>query len=56
MIVAINSKCPAFIDPPYWGDLQDWIDYREDLMRSDLPGVAPFVREADEYIARLTPP
>ena len=53
MIVAVNSKCPAFIDPPYGGSMSDWIAYRDDLLRSNLPGVEVFIAEADRMIARL---
>jgi hypothetical protein len=54
--MAVNSKTPAFIDPPYYGDLTEWLAYREELLRSDLPGLAPFIREADVNIARLRQP
>jgi hypothetical protein len=47
---------PAFIDPPYWGDLADWVQYRDDLRRMDVPGLAPFIREANANIARLSQP
>jgi hypothetical protein len=54
--MAINPVVPAFIDPPYWGGLQDWLDYRDELRRlAPLPGLGPFVREADEKIAHLSP-
>ena len=29
---------------------EEWIEYREELRRSDLPGLAPFIRQADESI------
>jgi hypothetical protein len=52
--MAVNSKCPALIDPPAPdAPLAEWLDYREDLRRSGLPGLWPFVREADAIIARL---
>ena len=51
--MAINPACPAFIDPPYYGDFTEWLAFREALLRSDLPGVGVFIREADENIARL---
>jgi hypothetical protein len=55
--MAYNSKCPALIDPPGpYAPLQKWRDYRDELRRSDLPGLAPFIREADATIARLRSP
>jgi hypothetical protein len=55
--MAYNSKTPALIDPPgLYASLQEWLDYRDDLRRSNLPGLKPFIREADANIARLHPP
>ena len=51
--MAVNPIVAALIDPPYWGGLQDWIEYRADLLRSGLLGLAPFIREADENIERM---
>jgi hypothetical protein len=54
--MAINPLCPALIDPPGpYASLQEWLAYRDDLRRSNLPGLAPFIREADANIARLSP-
>ena len=48
---------PALIDPPYWGGLQEWIEYRADLQTlAHLPGIQKFIREADANIARLRQP
>jgi hypothetical protein len=52
----IRTVVPAFIDPPYGGDLAEWIEYREDLRRSNLPGLEPFIHETDRVIARLSHP
>jgi hypothetical protein len=59
--MAINPATPAFIDPPGpYATLQEWLDYREELRRMNVPATAvrlkPFIDEADENIARLTPP
>jgi hypothetical protein len=54
--MAINPATPALIDPPYWGDLQEWVRYRDELAQSGLPGLKPFLDEADDVIASLTPP
>jgi hypothetical protein len=44
----------ALIDPPERGaTLDEWIAHRDDLRRSGIPGIAPFIREADAHIARL---
>jgi hypothetical protein len=51
--MAVNAATPAFIDPPYYGTLQEWIAYRDDLRRWNLPGLKPFIREADANIRRL---
>jgi hypothetical protein len=36
MTVAVNPLCPAFIDPPdpHYGSLDEWLAFREDLLRS----------------------
>jgi hypothetical protein len=48
---------PALIDPPGpYAPLAEWLDYRDELQDMDLPGLAPFIREADANIARATPP
>ena len=52
----IRTVVPAFIDPPYGGDLAEWIEYRADLLHMDVPGLEPFIRQANRYIRRLTPP
>jgi hypothetical protein len=54
--MATNSKLKALVDPPYGGDLQEWIRYRDDLRRMDVPRLAPFIAEADDIIARLRSP
>lgn len=37
----IRTVVPAFIDPPYGGDLAEWIEYRADLQAlAHLPGIA----------------
>jgi hypothetical protein len=53
--MAINPLCPAFIDPPdpHYGTLDEWLAYREDLRRMTVPGLKPFLDEADDVIARL---
>lgn len=51
---AISILCPAFIDPPGdYASIQEWRAYRDELLRSDLPAVDPFIREANRAIARL---
>jgi hypothetical protein len=51
--MAYNSKTPALIDPPGpYAPLEEWINYRDELARSDLPGLAPFIREANANIGR----
>ena len=53
--MAINPKCPALIDPPGpYALLAEWLEYREELRRMDVPGLAPFICEADAVIARLS--
>jgi hypothetical protein len=48
---------PALIDPPGpYATREEWLEYRDDLRRSSLPGLGPFIREADRNIARLTHP
>ena len=59
--MAINPATPALIDPPGpYATLQEWLDYRQELRRMNVPatavGLKPFIDEADENIARLTPP
>ena len=52
-----RNVVPALIDPPYWGDLQIWLDYRADLQAlAHLPGIQKFFDEADANIARLSQP
>ena len=52
--MAISITCQALIDPPgYFASLQEWLDFRAELRRSGLPGIAPFLRAADAAIARL---
>jgi hypothetical protein len=52
--MAVNSKCPALIDPPGpYAPLEEWIEYREGLRRMNVPGLAPFIRQAEAMIARL---
>ena len=52
--MATNPATPAFIDPPGpYATLKEWIDYREELRR--INGLKPFIDEADENIARLSP-
>lgn len=52
--MAVNPEYKAFVDPPGpYASLQEWLDYRGDLRRLDVPGLAPFIREADANIARL---
>jgi hypothetical protein len=47
-------KVPALIDPPGpFAPVEEWIEYRNELARSNIPGVAPYIREADREIARL---
>ena len=49
-----SSLCPALIDPPgRWAVVEEWLAYRDELARSGIPNIAPFVREADMMIARL---
>ena len=45
----------ALIDPPseLYSSLDEWLQYRDDLRQSGIPGIAPFIREADVVIARL---
>ena len=53
---AFASRAPALIDPPFAGSLDDWLKFRaemEELRRSGVPDVAPFIRKADREIARL---
>jgi hypothetical protein len=46
---------PALIDPPGpYASLEEWRNYREDLWRSDLPGLAPFIR--DNQILQMIEP
>ena len=48
---------PALIDPPGpYAPLEEWLEYRAELARMDVPGLAPFIREANPYIARLSQP
>jgi hypothetical protein len=48
------NRAPAFIDPPGpFAPLEEWIVYRDELHRSGIPGIAPYIREADCHIARL---
>jgi hypothetical protein len=48
---------PAFIDPPGpYAPLEEWLEYREPLRRLDVPGLAPFIREATANIARAPQP
>jgi hypothetical protein len=59
--MAVNPAAPAFIDPPGpYASLQEWIDYREELRRMNVPatavGLKPFLDEADDVIARLRSP
>jgi hypothetical protein len=55
--MAVNPLCPAFIDPPGpYASLDEWLTYREGLRRMTVPGLKPFLDEADEAIAHLTPP
>ena len=55
--MAVNKLCPAFIDPPGpYASLDEWLTYREGLRRMTVPGLKPFLDEADEVIAHLTPP
>jgi hypothetical protein len=50
----MTEVVPAFIDPPGpCAPTQEWRDYRDELRRSDLPGLGPFIREAAANIARL---
>jgi hypothetical protein len=52
--MAISSNCPAFVDEPSpYAPVEEWIEFRDDLLRSGLPGIAPFIREANRAIARL---
>jgi hypothetical protein len=45
---------PAFIDPPSsYAPIEEWLAYRDDLARLDVPGLASFIREATANIARL---
>ena len=54
--MAVNPRCPAFIDPPGpYATLAEWISFRAELARMDVPGLGPFIREADRAIARLAP-
>lgn len=51
--MAFNKLCPALVDPP-WCDapVQEWIDFRNELQASNLPGIQPFIDKANEQIAR----
>jgi hypothetical protein len=44
-----------FIDPPdpVFGSLQEWAEYRAALRRSGLPGLEPFITQADKIIEGL---
>jgi hypothetical protein len=54
ILQAINPSCPAFIDPPGpYATLDEWLAYLADLQRLDVPGLRPFIREAEANIARL---
>ena len=51
--MAISLTCPAFIDPPGpYASVQEWLAFRDELRRSGLPGIAPFIRAASATIAR----
>jgi hypothetical protein len=58
--MAINPATPAFVDAPGpYATLKEWLAYREELRRINVPatavGLKPFIDEADENIARLSP-
>jgi hypothetical protein len=56
MTTAFFSRAPALIDPPYFGSLEDWQAFlaeMEELRRSGVPDVGPFIRKARQEIARL---
>ena len=58
--MATNPATPAFIDPPGpYATLDEWLVYREELRHMNVPatavGLKPFIDEADENIARLSP-
>ena len=51
-----NFVVPALIDPPGpFASSEEWIEFRDDLRRLDVRGLAPFIREANANIARLQP-
>jgi len=46
---------PALIDPPMPdATLEEWQQYYAELLRLDVPGLGPFLREAELNIARLS--
>jgi hypothetical protein len=49
------AMASAFIDPPdpVFGSLQEWAAYRAALRRSGLPGLEPFIAQADKIIESL---
>jgi SPP1 gp7 family putative phage head morphogenesis protein len=52
---AQSAAVPALIDPPGpYASLEEWQQYRAELERMDVPGLAPFIRQADANVARLS--
>ena len=53
--MATNQHCPALIDPPAPdAPFAEWLAFRDELARMTVPGTAPFIRQADRIIARLS--
>jgi hypothetical protein len=53
--MAYSRLVPALIDPPGpYAPLEEGILFRDSLARLDVPGLRPFIREADRNIAHLT--
>jgi hypothetical protein len=53
----IRGIAPALIDEPgIYDTLETWLKFRaemEELQRSGMPHIGPFIRRADRTIARL---
>jgi hypothetical protein len=45
---------PVLIDPPGpYAPLEEWVEYREELRRMDVPGLWRFIRQADAMLAAV---
>ena len=49
---------PALIDPPdpIYGSLAEWLEFRDDLLKSGIPHIEPFIAKANRIIKRLSRP